>query len=159
MTFECQQCGDCCSTMGEIISIQDQIGPWKFRIGFTDGEERIVSVDPDKYELFRKQDRTEKKTIACPFLRKTSGEKRICTVHASRPGLCRAYVCSRIFILDKNGKKAGRVRNGSRILVTKDRSLLDLWNTTVRDLQIHSEEEWESMVEDVVQNAGYTIIH
>ena len=144
--------------MGEIISIRDQIGPWEFRIGFTDGEERIVSVDPDKYELFRKQHMTEKKTIACPFLRRTSLEKRICTVHESRPELCRAFLCSRLFILDKNGKKAGRVRNGSRILVTEDLSLLSLWNISMRDLQTRDEEKWESMVGDFFIKAGYTII-
>ena len=53
MTFVCQCCGDCCSTMGEIISIREQISAYEFRIGYTDGEERMVSVDPDKRDLFR----------------------------------------------------------------------------------------------------------
>ena len=55
MTFVCQCCGDCCSTMGEIISVQEQIGSFEFRIRYTDGEERVVSLDPDKQELFSNQ--------------------------------------------------------------------------------------------------------
>jgi hypothetical protein len=34
--------------MGEIISIQEQIISYEYGIGFTNGEERIVSVDQDK---------------------------------------------------------------------------------------------------------------
>ncbi|OPX62020.1 MULTISPECIES: YkgJ family cysteine cluster protein [unclassified Methanoregula] len=158
MTFECQQCGDCCSTMGEIIRIRDRIGQWEFRIGFTNGEERIVSIDPDKRDLFRIREETDKKTIACPFLRKQPPEKRICTVHSSRPELCRAYICSRILVLNTNGKKAGRVPDGTRIFVTEDRFLLDLWNTTLRNVQTRDEEEWERIIEDVFKKEGYTVI-
>ncbi len=113
MTFVCQCCGDCCSTMGEIISIRDKIHPYEFRIGYTNGEERVVSVDPDKRLLFRDQQQAKRKSIACPFLRQLASKKRICTVHASRPELCRNYLCSRILILDSEGNRAGRVRYGT----------------------------------------------
>jgi hypothetical protein len=69
MTFVCQRCGDCCSTMGEIISIQEQSHPYEFRIGFTNGEERVVSVDPDKRVLFHDRQQQERKSLACPVLR------------------------------------------------------------------------------------------
>jgi len=51
---------------GEIISIQEQVDTYRFRIGYTDGEERIVTVDSDKRELFRNQQQEDKKSIACP---------------------------------------------------------------------------------------------
>jgi uncharacterized protein len=158
MTFVCQCCGDCCSTMGEIISIQEQIGPCEFRIGYTDGEERIVSVDPDKRDLFRNQQQDDKKSIACPFLRQRAPRERICTVHASRPELCRGYLCSRILVLDKEGHKAGRVLPGTRLFTSEDRILLDIWNRTIRDITAPDDESWEKTVVDMFTLAGCRVI-
>lgn len=158
MTFVCQCCGDCCSTMGEIISILEQIDTYKFRIGYTDGEERIVTVDSDKMELFREQQQDDKKSIACPFLRQRAPHIRICTVHASRPELCRMYLCSRILVLNKDGKKAGRVLPDTRSFTTEDRTLLDLWCLTIRDIPIPDDEVWEKNVEEIFTRAGYRVI-
>jgi uncharacterized protein len=158
MTFICQRCGDCCSTMGEIISIREQIGPCEFCIGFTNGEERVVSVDPDKKELFQRPQEEGKKSIACPFLRQRASHERICTVHASRPELCRGYLCSRILILDRDGKKAGRVLPGTRSLTTEDRKLLDLWCRNLRDIPVPDDEAWEKYVDTVFTSAGYRVI-
>jgi len=158
MPFVCQCCGDCCSTMGEIISIQEQIHPFEFRIQYTDGEERIVSVDPDKREFFHIQQQQDNKSIACPFLRQRSSHERICMVHASRPELCRGYLCSRILILDRDGKKAGRIVSGTRLFTTEDRKLLELWTSTLRDILVPDDEQWEKEVERVFSGAGYRVI-
>jgi uncharacterized protein len=158
MTFVCQCCGDCCSTMGEIISVREQINPYEFRIGFTNGEERMVCVDPDKRELFRNLQQDDKKSLACPFLRPRAPDERICTVHASRPELCRGYLCSRVLILDKEGHKAGRVFHGTRLFTTEDRILLDIWNQTIRDITAPDDEYWEKNVEDIFTRAGYRVI-
>lgn len=158
MTFVCQCCGDCCSTMGEIISIREQINPDEFRIGYTNGEERMVSVDPDKRDLFRNQHQEERTSIACPFLRELTDRKRICTVHASRPELCRGYLCSRILVLDSRGKKAGRVPHGTRIFTSEDRILLGLWNRTMRDITAPDDENWEKTIDDLFTQAGYRVI-
>ena len=158
MTFVCQCCGDCCSTMGEIISIQEQIGCYEFRIRYTDGEERVVSLDPDKRELFHDLKERDKKSLACPFLRQQEPDKRICTVHASRPELCRMYLCSRILVLRKDGKKAGRVLHGTRFFTTEDGTLLDLWGRTIRDTPIPDDNQWEKNVEDIFSRAGYRVI-
>ena len=157
MTFVCQCCGDCCSTMGEIISIQEQIGSYEVRIRYTDGEDRIVSLDPDKQELFHDQKAREKKSLACPFLRLQVPHKRICTVHASRPELCRMYLCSRILVLRKDGKKAGRVLHGTRVFTTEDGALLDLWCRTIRDTPIPDDNQWEKKVDDIFTRAGYRV--
>lgn len=158
MTFVCQRCGDCCSTMGEIISIQEQIRPFEFRIGYTNGEERLVCVDLDKRELFCHQQQVEKKSLACPFLRQRESHERICTVHASRPELCRMYLCSRILILDPEGKRAGRVLHGTRSFITEDEALLDLWSRSIRDVAVPDDEQWEKTIEDVFTRAGYRVI-
>ena len=158
MTFVCQCCGDCCSTMGEIISIQEQIGSYEFRIRYTNGEERIVSLDPDKRELFHDLKERDKKSLACPFLRQKAPDKRICTVHASRPELCRMYLCSRILVLRKDGKKAGRVLHGTRVFTTEDGALLDLWCRAIRDIPVPDDHQWEKNVDDIFTRAGYRVI-
>jgi hypothetical protein len=144
--------------MGEIISIQEQINPFEFRIAYTNGEERIVSVDTDKRALFRIREEGERKSIACPFLRQKAPKKRICTVHASRPELCRGYLCSRILVLDREGNRAGRVQHGTRFFTTEDRVLLSLWSRFVRNVVVADEEEWEKYVEGVFVNAGYRVV-
>jgi Fe-S-cluster containining protein len=158
MTFVCQCCGDCCSTMGEIISIQEQIRPYEFRIGYTDGEERVVSVDPDKRVLYDDHLQGMKKTPSCPFLRQQAPHKRICTVHASRPELCRNYLCSRILILGREGNKAGRVPYGTRSFITEDGRLLDLWGRTIRNITVPDDDQWEKHVDDIFTRAGYRVI-
>ncbi len=155
MTFVCQRCGDCCSTMGEIIRIREQVGPCEFRIGYTNGEERVVTVDPDKRELFCSHKSSGKLSAACPFLRVKGPWERICTVHASRPELCRGYSCYRILILNPDGSIAGRVPAGSRSLTTGDPLLFDYWRHEIRDRMILDEEHWEAYVENVFRRAGY----
>lgn len=158
MTFVCQRCGDCCSSMGVIISIQEQTGSCTFRIGFTDGEERVVCVDPDKRELFLTGQQDEKRTLSCPFLRDRGSRERICTVHASRPDLCRHYLCSRILVLGPGGTKAGRVLQGTRSFSTEDGSLRALWNRAIQDIRIPDEDAWGKYVEEVFSRAGYRVI-
>jgi Fe-S-cluster containining protein len=82
--------------MGEIIEIQEEVTPGSFRIKFTvTGEERLVSIDPEKSELFRVPGSRTQQLMACPFLQKTGNKKFACAVHGSRPELCRQYFCSR----------------------------------------------------------------
>lgn len=158
MTFVCQCCGDCCSTMGEIISIREQIHPYEFRIGYTYGEEHVVSVDPDKRVLFHDQQQQERESLACPFLRQRAPHECICTVHASRPELCRNYLCSRILILGHDGKKAGRVLHGTRSFITENGALLDFWCRSIWDVMVSDDEQWEKNVDDIFTRAGYRVI-
>jgi len=92
--------------MGEIIEIKDELESFLYRIKFSvTGEERIVSIDPDKQDLFRIQDIRIYQPMACPFLREAGNKKYICSVHASRPDLCRQYACYRILVLDTLERK------------------------------------------------------
>jgi hypothetical protein len=144
--------------MGEIISIQEEIRPYDFRIRYTNGEERVVTVDPDKRELFRTQKSSGKLSVACPFLRRTGPVERICTVHAGRPGLCRSYTCYRILILRPDGIRAGRVPVGTHSLITGDPSLYEIWHREIKDTLIPDEEDWEAYVEGVFIRTGYRVI-
>ena len=65
MVFRCQQCGECCSSMGQIIGIREQTGPFEYRLWFRiTGEERQVRVDSDKRDLFLSQDFLKKRPMA-----------------------------------------------------------------------------------------------
>jgi len=159
MTFVCQLCGMCCSTMGEIINIREEISPFHYRIWYTTtGEERVVTVDPDKRELFQSAITAAGPSLACPFLRIRDGRDVICTVHLSRPELCRQYSCFRILVLDPDGRRIGRVLNGTRYFSATDAGLYDLWQRECTGLAGGDEMGWEEKVCRILTRAGYRII-
>ena len=144
--------------MGEIIRIREQTGPDEFRIWFTvTGEERVVTLDPDKQALFR-SGRTGSQSLACPFLRRNSDGLFTCTVHHSRPDLCRQYACFRVLVLDSKGLKHGRVVEHTRYFVSADPLLNALWKNTIEPAVISDEDLWEEHVELVLTAAGYRVV-
>ncbi|ABS55122.1 hypothetical protein Mboo_0604 [Methanoregula boonei 6A8] len=159
MAFRCQQCGECCSYMGEIIGIEERIDPVRFRIRFSvTGEERRVTLDPDKADLFCTQDIMAIRPMACPFLRFHKPHEACCTVHGTRPDLCRQYDCFRVLILDREGVPCGKVPDRSRVLSTQDAGLHGIWRQEVAGVDIPSESAWEAHVEEVFSRAGYRVV-
>lgn len=157
MSFQCQMCGDCCSTMGEIITILERTGDAEYRIGYsTTLEERTVTLDPDKQDLFFINDAIS--TMACPFLRKTSTGRVICTVHSSRPELCRQYSCFRILVLDKNGRPGGRVMDNTRYFTAMDHNILEIWQRECQPLDIQEDTLWEEEVGMIFTRAGFRVV-
>ena len=145
--------------MGEIIEIQAELDPFFFRIKFTvTGEERCVSIDPDKRELFRLQDDKTLIPMACPFLRQTRNKKYVCSAHTSRPELCRQYSCYRILVLDSQERKVGRVTDASRYFTTADVDLRKIWNREIANIAIRDERCWEEYVEQILTHAGYLVV-
>jgi hypothetical protein len=143
--------------MGEIISIREKTGDCEFRIGYSaTGEERTVNLDPDKKNLFFSEN--AKTTMACPFLREDNSGRVICTVHSSRPELCRQYSCFRILILDAEGRRAGRVLDKTRYLTATDLQLQEIWARECRSLPIADEARWEEEVGNILTRAGYCVI-
>ncbi len=158
MAFFCQQCGECCSSMGDVIGIREQAGPAEFVIWFKiTGEERRVWIDPDKLGLFFNQDIHQHRPMACPFLRERSTGSAICTVHYTRPDLCRQYGCFRILVLGPDGARLGRVVEGSRYFTTMDPGLKALWDREIGAKEI-ADDQWEEFVEQVLVRAGYRVI-
>jgi len=159
MVFRCLQCGECCSSMGEIIGIREQTGESEYLIWFSvTGEERQVRIDPDKRELFRSQDILKKRALACPFLREREDGTVICTVHATRPGLCRQYGCFRVLVIGPEGARMGRVMDGSRYFTTMNHELRALWDQKIAPLTIADETAWEEEVDRILSAAGYRIV-
>jgi Fe-S-cluster containining protein len=145
--------------MGEIIEVIEETSPMKFRIGYTTTcEERIVIVDPDKRDLFLSRPAMQKRSLACPFLRMAAPGRVICTVHSSRPDLCRQYSCFRLLVLNNRGNRIGKVLESTRILRTMDHTLRELWDREIDGMQITEEECWEKSVEKFLVLKGYTVI-
>lgn len=159
MVFLCAQCGECCSSMGEIIEIREELDSCSFRIGLTvTGEDRIVSLDPDKQDLFRLQEIKTVRPMACPFLREDGNKKCVCSVHASRPELCRRYSCYRILVLDSGHNRVGRVAESSRYFTTTDARLRKIWDEEIANCIIPDEMCWEEHVEQILTVAGYRVM-
>ncbi|MGA2918452.1 YkgJ family cysteine cluster protein [Methanoregula sp.] len=159
VSFRCRLCGECCSSMGEIIEIREQTGPSAFRIGFkVTGEEQMVTIDPDKQVLCSRQDIRMTRPMACPFLREEDTGAVICTVHRSRPDLCRQYSCFRILVLDGEGKKIGRVMDGTRYFVSRDAGLKKTWDRECSKLDKADEACWEEEAGARLASAGYRVV-
>ena len=145
--------------MGEIIEIREVLESGSVRIGLSvTGEERIVSVDPEKRDLFRSQEIRTIRPMACPFLRENSNKKFVCSVHTSRPELCRQYSCYRILVLDSRNNRIGRVTDASRYFTTPDADLRRLWNQEIAGIEIPDEACWEEHVEQTLTRAGYRVV-
>jgi len=145
--------------MGEIIEIHEMLDFVSCRIGFSvTGEERIVSVDPEKRELFHLQEIRTLRPMACPFLREEGNKKFVCSVHTSRPELCRQYACYRILVLDSLENRIGKVTDASRYFITADADLRRLWNREIAGVAIPDEKCWEEHVEQTFTRAGYRVM-
>ena len=159
MTFTCQRCGECCSTMGEIISIHEEIAPFTYRIWYsTTFEERVVTIDPDKRDLFLSGKPAMELPLACPFLRKRSASEVVCTVHQSRPELCRQYSCFRLLVLGTDGKKIGRFLEGTRYFTSTSPDILKIWDKEGANLNDLDDSEWEDAVDLIFSRNGYNVI-
>lgn len=121
------------------------------------GEAKEVRVDPDKIALFEDESSIEGLPEACPFLRfdgKTG--KAWCTVHLTRPDLCRDYCCWRLLILDARGKRAGRVMYQRTFLADND-ELRRLWERVQPALNGLSGAAWDDAVTNILTAAGYRV--
>jgi len=158
MAFECFQCGDCCSQLGLVHIIKEEYGNNRFLVynKYT-GEENIVVVDPDKTRLFEDKSIFEKLPNTCPFFRHEPGsEKAFCTVHLTRPEICRDYGCWRLLILNHRGRRAGRIKY-IRTLHSEDAILTRLWDACIEEHREPDDAKWEAEMIAVLTRAGYTV--
>jgi Fe-S-cluster containining protein len=116
-----------------------------------------VVVDPDKVNLFCDTGIFGKLPAACPFFRyDQASSKGYCTVHLTRPEICRDYGCWRILILDAGGKRAGRIM-GRRHLASEDDRLTRLFEEHINHLSEADDTAWDERVIPVLVAAGYIV--
>jgi Fe-S-cluster containining protein len=158
MPFECSQCGECCSHLGLVHTIREDYGKNRFLVNneYT-GEKTIVTVDPDKYLLFCDRSIFTERPEACPFFRyDRSEEKGYCTVHLTRPEICRDYGCWRILILGPDGKRAGRIMC-QRFLASEDERLSRLFEERISVCGELDDAAWDEHLIRALVVAGYTV--
>lgn len=158
MAFECFQCGECCDQLGYVHVIKEEYGDYRFLIynNYT-GEETPVTVDPDKRELFDDKSIFKRLPHTCPFFRHhTDSEKAFCTVHLTRPEICRDYGCWRLLILDHTGRRVGRIKF-IRALCSDDALLTRLWESCIEEHQEPDDRKWEDTMIRILRNAGYSV--
>ena len=94
---------------------------------------------------------------ACPFLRfEEKDGKAYCTVHLTRPDICREFCCWRLLILDPQGRRSGRIMY-QRTFVSDDADLSRLWEQSVRRIREPDDAVWDERVIRILSGAGYTV--
>jgi Fe-S-cluster containining protein len=158
LPFECIQCGECCSHLGLVHSIREERGGNRFLLynQYT-GDEQEVVLDSDKIDLFSDKSTFEREPEACPFFRfKETDGKGYCTIHLTRPDICRDFSCWRLLVLDHTGRRAGRVMF-IRTLVTEDPVLRRLWDECIDTIGDPDDAVWEDLMIDTLTRAGYSV--
>lgn len=159
MPFECSQCGECCSHLGLVHVVIEDRGDFCFlvRNQYT-GEKTVVTVDLDKRAIFSDRSIFTDRPEACPFFRFDYEEKKgWCTVHLTRPEICRDYGCWRMLILDAEGKRAGRIMC-QRFLAPEDERLTRVFTEEIDPVPEPDDARWDERVKQVLARAGYIVI-
>jgi Fe-S-cluster containining protein len=158
MVFECQQCGECCHHMGQVHKIRETLSDTEFLVNneYT-GEKTLVIIDRDKHHLFLDKSIFLEQPEACPFLRyQPADRKAYCTVHLTRPEICRDYGCWRLLILNSRGLRAGRIMY-QRAFFSDDEDLTRLWKSCIDELIEPDDVKWEKKITRILINAGYIV--
>lgn len=158
MAFECQQCGECCSIMGQVLFVSRDCGDRRYILTnrYT-GEKTLVEVDPDKTALYEDRSSISRFPESCPFLRFREQDGRAyCTVHLTRSDMCRDFGCWRLLILKPDGSRAGRVMYRSHFC-PDDPDLARLWEEQIRDIEEPGDDAWDRAVITILTGAGYSV--
>jgi Fe-S-cluster containining protein len=144
--------------MQDVHRIIEERGNYTFIVhNHYTGDRDEVRIDPDKIALFEDKSSIEGLPDACRFLRfdKETG-KAWCTVHQTRPDICREYCCWRLLILDSEGKRAGRVLYQTLFLADNE-AISQLWERMKPTLEGLSGKAWDDKVIDILTASGYRV--
>jgi len=158
MTFFCQQCGECCSVMGRVFAIGLARDGYRFELeNLYTGEKTEVGVSPAMQELYLSGETVSDWQDPCPFLRyDTKKKKAFCTVHETRPGICRDYGCWRILVVDGSGRRAGRIMEW-RYFHSEDRRLAQAWEEFRDGIDSLPDPDWDNAVARFFRERGYSV--
>ena len=142
VTFVCNGCGKCCTSLGAYIRIERQLTNRDYycRNGIT-GEVFPVHVQPEYAdeidEAFTSgQGDAPGSPKGCIFMRKNPERPgTICAIYATRPQVCREFRCYHLLIYDDRGTVAGRMV-GHHDIQTDDPDLARIWSDEVKPLSI-----------------------
>jgi len=157
--FECTLCGKCCMHAGgELIEIEKRLTSRDYlcRQKIVGGTFR-ARVEERFLDVFRDTAENDAHPSWCPFLRGLPEKgKYVCTIHDSRPLVCRSYVCCAMRIFGPDGREAGKVK-GRRSLDTEDAALRRCWEDSVVPLTTDDDIAWRIEVAGILGRAGYRV--
>ena len=144
VTFVCNGCGKCCTSLGAHIKIERQLTDPDYycRNGIT-SEVFPVHVQPEfvdeiDEEFTSGQWGTSGSRTGCIFMRKNpEGPGTVCAIYPTRPPICREFRCYHMVISDSHGDVAGRMV-GRVDIQTTDPVLARIWNDTIRPLAVEA---------------------
>ncbi len=141
-----------------VHTITEERGNYTFVVcNYYSGDVKEVRVDADKIALYEDRSSLENLPQACPFLRfDTETGKAWCTVHLTRPDICRDYCCWRLLIRDAQGRRAGRVLY-QRTFLPDTPELGRLWEEMKPTLNGLDDREWDKAVIRSLTAAGYRV--
>jgi hypothetical protein len=141
-----------------VHSVTEDLGTYRFVVyNYYSGDVKEVRVDPDKIALFEDRSSLEALPEACLFLRfDPENGKAWCTVHQTRPEICRDFCCWRLLILDSQGRRAGRVLY-QRTFVPDSPALTRLWEQVKPTLNGLGDAEWDDAVIRNLTASGYRV--
>jgi len=144
--------------MGQVFAIVEQLDEFRFRFRNTyTGDTIEVEVAPHMRGLFMDTAVPSTWPDPCPFLRQDAGRKMaFCTVHLTRPDVCREYQCWRILVLDNKGKRIARVMDQT-YLCLEDESLREPWEKFRECLDALDGKEWDDALIRYFRDLGYTV--
>jgi hypothetical protein len=144
--------------MGQVHTIKEVRGEYEFLVdNIYTGEKTMVIIDQDKHHLFFDKSIFQDQPEACPFLRYQSEDRKAyCTVHLTRPEICRDYGCWRVLILNSRGVRAGRIMY-QRAFFSDDADLTRLWMMCIDPLTEPDDAVWDEEVTRILVNAGYSV--
>jgi len=158
--FECTLCGKCCMHAGaELIEVEKRLTSRDYlcRQKIVGGTFR-ARVEERFLDIFSETSENDAHSSWCPFLRGHPEEegKYVCTIHDSRPSVCRTYICCSMRIFAGDGREVGKVK-GRRSLVTEDAALRRCWEESVAPLGTDNDVAWRSEVIAILGRAGYGV--
>lgn len=143
---------------GEFIAIESRLSGRNFAcITKITGERFVARIEEEHLGLFNDPGYAPRSARRCPFLRQNPGtDEYICTIHASRPPVCRVFVCCSMRIYAPDGSPVGTVK-GRRSLVTDDEALRTCWDEAVKPLTTDDDVAWQAMVQTALAEHGYRV--
>jgi uncharacterized protein len=158
--FECTLCGKCCMHAGgDLVEIERKLSGRDFlcRQRILGGTFR-ARVEDRFLDIFADTRENAAHPTWCPFLRPLPDQdgRYVCTIHSSRPVVCRSYICCTVRIYQADGTEAGKVK-GRRSLSTEDSELRRIWDEAIGSLGIDDDIAWRKAMISVLNGAGYRL--
>jgi Fe-S-cluster containining protein len=164
VSFICDHCGKCCTSLGVYIRIERQISEQDYYCKNTiTGEVFPVHVAPEFAEEVDEDfiSGATGSRPGCIFLRRNpAGPGQVCAIYATRPLLCREFRCYHMVIFNSSGEPAGRMV-GRADVQTADPVLARIWNDEVKTLPCPatpcSDPVWLDRVRAILAGHGYLV--